>query len=317
MSPKAKAKALASLFVFALTGTACGDASVRIALAGQLLEEGNFDQAFEAYERLYQNGERAPQVLAGLGLLLSAQPVAAFAGIDLMEQSLAAASNEEVREQLMLLYLAMGRLESARGLIHPDRLSVEQVYSPGITRLRLGLNCLRSPGRRSLQQLNEAPAHPRREFFVILCSLLQRGDTAQPEAAIQQWREFRQREAQAACEALSVWPSADQLPALRRSTTVNAKRSRGMAAFLRVERARCRDDFPGEISIQRDTAGLRSLATGLDRRAQNPGSQADRELFAIDVYDPGDPGPEVQKRTYVPLPPAASDGPFVPLGEIP
>ncbi len=295
---------------------------MRIALAGQLLEEGSFDQAFEAYERLNQNGERAPEVLAGLGLLLSAQPVAAYAGSDLMEQSLAKApkESEAVREQLMLLYLAMGRLESARALIHPDRLSVEQVYSPGITRLRLGLNCMRSPGRRSLQRLSEAPAHPRREFFVILCSLLQRGDRTQPEAAIQQWREFRQLEAQTACEALSVWPPADQLPALQRSTAVNAKRSRGMAAFLRVERARCREDFPGEISIQRDTVGLRGLATARRQAAQSEGQAARtaEELFAIDAYDPGDPGAEIEKRTYrPPSPPSASDGPFIPLTEIP
>lgn len=286
----------------------CGEVDLRINAARELLEDGNFDQAFEAYERLYQTGVRDPRVLSGLGLILTLQPSSLFAGIDLMEQSLAAESDEEVREQLMLVYLALDRIEMARALIHPDRLSVEQVYSPGITRLRLGLNCLYRPGARTLKNLSEVPEHPRRDFFRILCGLAQTRQKGEPEASIEFWREFRTRANKIACETLAVWPQRSAPAAESADTAIVASADIvGPAEFLSAELRKCREAFPGEISIQRERSALVSDQEG-PRQVQS--------LFDMDVYEPDDPGAELEKRPFHRAPvsePAESEGPYLPV----
>ncbi|MCR9141667.1 MAG: hypothetical protein NXI24_05400 [bacterium] len=304
-----KARAFAALFTLCFAAIGCGEASARIDAAAALLEAGEFDQAFEAYERLYQTGVRSPRVQAGLGLVLTLQPASFFAGVDLMERALQERSEEELREQLMLAYLSLGRIDLARALIHPDRLSVEQVYSPEITRLRLGLNCLYRPGARALKSLVELPQHPRREFFEVLCGIamsnLRGRNTPKPEEVIESWRGLRERAPRVACEALPVLPALWPRPAREEAVVPEAAR-----AWLDAELPRCRAEFPGQVSIQRE---LPALAAG---DSEPRVSQSSRSLFDVNLYEPDDPGAELEKPPFRRAPasePGPVDGPYLPV----
>ncbi len=308
--------ALACAVLFALPG--CGEVDARIALAQQFSADGDFDQAFEAYERLYQTGVRDPRVLAGLGLVLTLQPVSLFAGMDMMERSLAERSDEGVREQLMLMYLAMERVDLARDLIHPDRLSVEQVYSPGITRMRLGLSCLDRPGPRSIKRLAELPAHPRRDFFEILCGFAwaERSPRARGVKSVSEliadWRAFRAREPRAACEVVAVLPGPSAGEPGRESE------AESNADFPEAERRACRTEFPGEISIQRERPAdsIRAAPGSESAAATGDPARSNRSLFDVDLFQPDDPGAELEKPAYRRPPasePATGDGPYLPL----
>ena len=296
---------LLGLLAIGWIGPRCGQTDLRPNLAQDLLEAGNFDQAFEAYERLYQEGARKPAVLSGLGLILTLQPTSIFAGIDLMESSLKERADENVREQLMLTYLALDRVDLARNLIHPDRLSVEQVYSPGITRLRLGLNCLYRPGPSTLQTLSELPEHPRRDFFLLLCGIAQSKKPEQFTEQMELWRALKARDARIACEALAVWPRELPAPPATSGTFLGGP---AVAEFVAAGEKNCRRDFPGDVSVQRD----RPIALA-DGAGPDPASQS---LFDVDVFDPGDPGAEYEPRDSRRAPAAdagGSDGPFIPI----
>jgi hypothetical protein len=314
-SPRPRRICRATVFALAAVlflTNACGETGARIDAARELLRAGDFDQAFEAYERLYQTGARNPRVRAGLGLILTLQPASVFAGIDLMEGSLADRSDEEVREQLMLIYLALGRIDLARSLIHPDRLSVEQVYSPEITRLRLGLSCLDRPGARALKNLSDLPAHSRREFFELLCGFVLAGQEQQsaptPGELIANWRGFRQRDARAACEAISVLPGLIEVPPEAGSSAAPPGPP-ALAEFLSGERKLCRSEFPGEVSIQRERPALSAQG---DPRTDRDGPA----LFDMNLYEPEDPGAELEEAPFrrpAPAEPGPRDGPYLPL----
>ncbi len=268
-----------AIFCFgALLFAGCSGRDAQVDAARALLDAGKFDQAFEAYQMLYQQARRRDAgTLGGLGLILTMRPASLFAGADLIRESLKKRDDPELREELVLAYLAVDRFGPAKALIDPEVLSIEELYSPAVIRLRLGLGCLENPNRYRLKNLSELPEHPRRDFYFALCAA--RAAAAAPPATKDEARDA----AFAALEKVSD-------PALRCDLAAFWPREvfpGDDSDFGERELERCRTAFPGRVAVHRV----------VPENLPEPGANGDRAsvLFENRPFDPEDPGAEYDK----------------------
>lgn len=237
------------LFGLAFAPVACDRSSAFADTAAEHLAAGRFDHALESYERAYRRNPDNPEALAGLGLLLTMEPVSVFAGLDMLKASLELRPDDEVRRELLLAYVALDQPQRARAWIDPNRLSIEKLYSDEIQRFRTGLDCLVEPDWRKIRELEQkleaeieaagedaAPiagdgadpaaidesaalqaAHPRTLYFTALCSL--QDARTQPARladdriarANEIYRALRVAAPEYACETLAAWPAGSPL----------------------------------------------------------------------------------------------------------
>lgn len=249
---------------------ACDESGAYVREAQKRMAQAEFDPAFELFQQAYIERPDNPEALAGLGRTLTLQRVSLFAGIDMLQRSLALQPNDAVREELMLLFIGLRRYDLARGLIDPEKLTVGKLYSPEITRFRLGLECIESPDRLDLEKLQALPQHARRDYFITLCrlGLMRRAEDLAPILA--SWRSMSDRKV--ACEALLLWP-ADKQPA---------------PDFLATELAACRRTFPASVALRRGP---------LPELKADP-ARTSRTLYRTNVFAPEDPGADVEKPSY-------------------
>lgn len=270
--------ALPLLFLGAFFIFSCSGRDAQVDAARALLDAGKFDQAFEVYQMLYQESRRRdPGTSGGLGLILTMRPASLFAGADLIRESLEKRDDPELREELVLAYLAVNRIAAAKDLIDPERLSIEELYSPDVTRLRLGLGCVENPNRYRLKNLGDLPEHPRRDFYFALCAA--RAAAAAPPAAQEEAREAAfaaletVKDPALRCDLSAFWPR-DVYPG-------------DDSDFRDRELQRCRTAFPGRVAVHRV----------VPENLPEPDATASRSstLFDNDAFDPGDPGAEYDK----------------------
>jgi tetratricopeptide (TPR) repeat protein len=282
----ARALRLALVGLMSAFWIACDESGAYVREAQKRMAQAEFDPAFELFQQAYIERPDNPEALAGLGRMLTLERVSLFAGIDLLQRSLALQPDDGVREELMLLFIGLRRFDLARGLIDPEKLSVGKLYSPEITRFRLGLECIESPDRLDLEKLQALPQHARRDYFITLCrlGLMRRADDLPPILA--SWRSMADRSV--ACEALLLWPN-DKQPA---------------PDFVEAELAACRRAFPASVALRRGP---------LPELKADP-ARTSRTLYRTNVFAPDDPGADVAKPSYNfgNAPPDPSSLPFDP-----
>ncbi|MCB1326669.1 MAG: hypothetical protein H7A21_14275 [Spirochaetales bacterium] len=246
-------RALAGLGLLLVLG-ACDATGALVEEAEELRAGGHFEAALATYHQALHEDPTDGRVLAGMGGLLTLRRVSLYAGLDQMQAALNARKDPVLREQLILLYLAMGRFESAEQLLSEPQLTMQELFEPKIVLLRTGLRCLETPSAPNLSRLEALPGSPRRDYFRVLCRFAARNAGTLPPEPL----DLSQIESEEIrCEAGVLLPDDELEPGFRRA---------------------CRARFPGSIAIHRERPPV--SRTGL----------AVRELFSVDVYEPADPG---------------------------
>ena len=237
---------LAALLGVSPLFTNCTRDSSRVEVGQALMREGNFDGAFEFFQRAATEDPDDPVLKAHMGVLLSLRSISVPAALQLLEDSLRETKNARVRWQLLKLYLDLGRDDSAREILSAENVPLEEFFSPEMSLYRAGVECIADPGRRRLGVLEKKAETPVGRYFLVRCYLAtgwsDRERPARLKAAVELLTEMEQagntESTENACELLAAWP-AEQRPALDNHG----------------ERLRtCRDRFPGSIPIQRELA---------------------------------------------------------------
>lgn len=160
-----------SLFIavlYFLSG--CTD-SGRVREGYRLLSAGRFEAALEQFERVHKGGRETPELLAGLGLVLSLEQGSASAAADLLEKSLAKSDNGLVRRELVLLLVQMNQLDRALAVMDPERMTTRSFYAPETAVMRAGVQCMQDPYDHTIANLKSSEAIPLAPFFAALCAL--------------------------------------------------------------------------------------------------------------------------------------------------
>ncbi len=249
---------------------ACGDEGSRMQRGYDAMKAGNFDGAFEEFQRASGRRPDDPEIKAAMGILLSLRTISVPAAIQLLEESLRATGDARTREQLLKLYLDLGRSRDARQILSAQRVPVEEFFTPEMSLQRAGVDCIAEPGERSLKVLEKTRETPAGSYFLVRCYLTQGWSKKESEekvkAAVVIVSEMKNAEQR--CELIAAWPVA-----LRGQLT-------GFDDLLRE----CRRQFPGSIPVQRELAlgpGGYPVDPGLDHIAPGQGL---RKIFA-EAYD--------------------------------
>ncbi len=244
----------ALFIVFVLGFTGCTD-SGRVRDGYRLLSAGRFEAALEQFERVHKGGRETPELLAGLGLVLSLEQGSASAAADLMEKSLSKSDNALVRRELVMLLVQMNQLDRAFAAMDPERMTTQSFYAPETAVMRAGVQCMQDPYDHSIANLKSAEPIPLAPFFAALCALSPLNQKDRTDKARKLLDEIS--EPRLACE-LSVMLSRRQ-PDLQ-------------------ERAEeCRRRFPDSVVMHRRWY--------VDSKPVPP-----RKLFSGNLFEPEDPG---------------------------
>lgn len=232
----------------------CTD-SGRVREGYRLLSAGRFEAALEQFERVHKGGRETPELLAGLGLVLSLEQGSASAAADLMEKSLTKSDNPLVRRELVLLLVQMNQLDRAFAVMDPERMSTKSFYTPETGVMRAGVQCMQDPYDHVIANIKSSQPIPLAPFFAALCALSPMNQKDRTEKARRLLDDIT--EPRLACE-LTVMLSRRQ-PDL-------------------IEKAEdCRRRFPDSVVMHR-------------RWSVETKPVVPRKLFSGDLFEPEDPG---------------------------
>lgn len=243
---------------------------------GRLVEEANhwkslgqYDLALERLQRAYRMAPENPQIRADLGRILSLKRISVYSGLGLMSEALKEIHEPELREDLLLLYLDLERYQDAREMLAPDRVPIEQFFSPGMVILRSGVHCISKPDKRNIQTLQELDDHELRDYYLGRCYLEGRNDSDYLNKAKQLLEKMG--DTPLACRLVVLFPGEIQ----KKDGAISEK----VAA--------CKELYPGDIAIARE----RPIGGGSDDGAQQ------RLMFSDEFFIP--PYPDTDYKKWV------------------
>lgn len=260
---------------------ACDDDRARTRLGYELMQAGNFDGAFEIFQRASLAHPDDAELKAAMGILLSLRSISVPAAIELLEESLRETRDAKTRWQLLVLYLDLNRTARARKLLGPERVPLDDYFTPEMSLYRAGVECIADPGRGSLKVLEKkAEDNPAARYFLVRCHLSpgwpERERAEHTGAAAELIDKIEDPEH--ACGLLVAWPLAERI-----------------ALENYDDRLRdCRRRFPGQIAIQRElgrTPGPAGEDPGDERTVREAASRGLRQIFTEDARLP--PYPDI------------------------
>ena len=178
----------------------CADYSAYIEEGHQNLKAGRFDAAFGQFQKASGARNNDPRLLGGMGLVLSLKRISIPAAIRLLEKSLALGPDDDVRRELLRLYVDMGFLEDARSLVRAPKISNQKMFAPDIKIMQLGVDCIASPGTSYYNLLEKYAPDRLRDFFLVRC-LLAGKENKKALAAFKNLKDDLTR-----CELVASWP---------------------------------------------------------------------------------------------------------------
>jgi hypothetical protein len=159
----------------------CGP-SGKIEQAQAQMDRGNFDGALEILQREYANDPDNPDLVAGLGLVLSVRKGARIASIGLLNRSLKQRRNRSIYRELFLLYIDSGMIDDAKKMISPEYLTVDDFFRSEISVMRKAMACFEKPDRNRVREITDEERSGLRDYLAVRCMLapgyvnLNRGD---------------------------------------------------------------------------------------------------------------------------------------------
>ncbi len=245
---------------------ACIDMEERIQQGEAYIEQGAWDKSLQHFHRLYPKAPQNPKVLKHLGMLLSLHRFSLYTGIELLGQALAHKPDAMLREEIVLLYLAMGETANIeKELLHAEALSVEQLLSKPIMQIRSLVNCLSQKKGRSLKLHSQRLSVP---LYHFLCELALR-HKKQGNANLAIREAYFRLDDEDQCKALPVW----------------IHWSKEQSAFFYKELALCQKRFPSRIALFRPIPLVPLLS--------HETHEYENFLFPSQIFHPLDPGAEI------------------------
>jgi len=260
-----------TIFLLAFLLIACSNKKERIAAGMHALENGHYSRALEIFQKEYNSDPHDPELLAGLGSVLSLKRASVIASTEMLEASLRIKKNNGVRRSLFLLYLDLGLEDRAALLISPDRLGTNEFFSPEVSLLRLTLGCLESPSQKKLKELMAQPPGPFRDYLAVRCMVEDRFKSIKADDVILHIDSIRDEQTQ--CEALHLLPERLVSDPFRQSVRIRE----------------CSARFAGSLLLHRDPMKVKSVT-------------APRKLFESDQFIPPDPLEEPSEHPVAPEP---------------
>lgn len=230
----------------------CSDYRVHISEGKSHLRRGEFDEAMEEFQKAALTNSEKPELLAATGLVLSLKRISLPRALQMMERSLEMEPDEEIRWELIRIYLDMKRYDWAARLIGPEKIPLERFFSPELDVLRAGIHCLQNPIAKNIKQLEELDSSDRGDYLLGRC-YLNAGEVDRAFAFLE-----KMGKGVAGCEFLVAWDE-EKFP-------------KGDPGYrLRLEE--CRRNYPGSIALHRETPPDLSSLVGTKPRRLFPDEQ--------------------------------------------
>ncbi|MDH5657238.1 MAG: hypothetical protein OEZ34_15105 [Spirochaetia bacterium] len=161
--------ALSAILIVLSSGCSLKQRQVEIGFAA--LESGNFDAALERFQRLYENYPDDPEIIKGMGYVLSLRKITLMSSVYLLEESLSRMKDKRARNELFKIYMDAALFDRAEKLLASEKISVEEFLSQEISIYRAALICMKEPSPFSASTLRKIPESPLRNYFLARCMM--------------------------------------------------------------------------------------------------------------------------------------------------
>jgi hypothetical protein len=230
---------------------------------------GQYDLALDRLQRAYRMAPENPIIRADLGRILSLKRISVYSGLSLMYDSLKDLNEPQLREDLLILYLDLGRYQDAREMLAPDRVPIEEFFSSEMVILRSGVHCISKPDNRNLRTLSSLPDNELKDYFLGRCYLEDANNQVHIEKATELVKKMGNT--LSGCR-LAVLFSPDML-----------KKNEALAGTIQE----CGKLFPGDIAIIRERP-VKNMTGGAEKQ---------RLMFSDDFFIP--PYPDTDYRRWL------------------
>ena len=145
---------------------------------------------------------------------------------------------DDIRQELLLLYLDMGLLDTARRML--ESVTYEKLFTARIRMMRMAVRCAQNPRQSNVERLIKLKTENIwKDYFITRCYLSFRNKKDElPEKALKNAVEVFQRAESdlIRCELLTIWPPAHH-------ARIN---------YSAEKKKTCLEKYPGQVSLHRE-----------------------------------------------------------------
>ena len=261
-----------SFLIFLLFFSVCERNEEKIKKGFNFLENGDLEKSLIIFQKLYHQNRNNPEVLRGLGMLLSLRIASFSIGLDLLEKSLLKKSNPSFRKQLIIFYIVTQNIERMEKLLVAEKLNSDNIYNSNIIQMDILYQCITKPNLQKLKKLSSKLIQNQDTFYYFLCNLFIKNKKRYQEELLNQFNKIQDDKEK--CNIVVVWLSQTEKP----------------ERFLKKEKEICKKKFLGLISVHREDFEIRSY----------PKEDIERnKVFYDKIFQPKDPGPKLLYRPRI------------------